>query len=426
MTKTTLGRRLLGLALPGRGTGPRTATGTATAAECLRLYEETGAAGGELAAAVTAVRDRQAAGGDLTDALLALGSAALRAAQPALALAAADAVLARRKGSRGAWQLRGRALEAAGDLGAAVTAFEGYLEHTPADSPGAADATARISALRSAARWRSAMLGALDGTGAGDVTALADGPFDAFEAAVTAHLDTRLPLAGPEETARLAPAVALYADRRRTHLRPPLPDPLFGGTARLRIGEFRNLVAGRSVALVANSQSLAETTLGAEIDTYDLVVRFTSFRLDPEATGERTDIHVTDHRSPHNWRVPVTTRLVLADKPADWRHALRERMVPGAQHFTGDDSLRRPLRGVGGLGADAWPAALTCGFEAVWLLDFLDVSPRLDLYGFDFFTTEPFRLTEASATATPTDYTREREWVLARAQHVRGPVISLR
>ncbi|WP_052398231.1 glycosyltransferase family 29 protein [Streptomyces sp. NRRL F-5123] len=427
MTKTTLGRRLLGLALPGRGaggSGARTGAGAPTAADCLRLYEEEGAAGGALDAAVAALRDAQ--GGDLTDALLGLGSAALRAGRPALALTAADAVLARRKGSRAAWQLRGRALEAAGDLGGAVTAFEGYLEHTPAGSPGAADAAARLAALRSARRWRSDVLRALDGTDSADVTALADGPLDAFEAALTAHLDTRLAAAGPEETARLAPAVALYADRRRARLRPPLPDPLFGGTARLRIGEFRNLVAGRSVALVANSESLAETSLGAEIDAYDLVLRFTSFRLDPEATGRRTDIHVTDHRSPYNWDVPVTARLVLADKPADWRHALRERMVPGAQHFTGDDSLRRPLRGVGGLDAGTWPAGLTCGFEAVWLLDFLDVNPRLDLFGFDFFTTGPFRLAEAPATATPSDYTREREWILARAQHVRGPVISLR
>ncbi|MFI0895738.1 hypothetical protein [Streptomyces sp. NPDC020983] len=429
MTKTTLGRRLLGLALPGRGaggSGTRTPAGTASAAGCLRLYEQEGAAGGELAAAAHALREVQAAHGDVTDALLALGAAALRAERTALALAAADAVLARRKGSRAAWHLRGRALEAAGDLGGAVTAFEGYLEHTPAQSAGAADTAARIAVLRADGDWRSAVLRALDGTDAPGVTALADGPFDAFEAAVTAHLAARLPVAGPEETARLAPAVALHADRRRARLRPPLADPLFGGTARLRIGEFRTLIAGRSVCLVANSQSLAESALGAQIDSYDLVVRFTSFRLDPEATGERTDIHVTDHRDPYNRDVPVSVRLVLADRAADWRHAMRERMVPGAQHFTGDDSLRRPLRGAGGLDAAAWPPGLTCGFEAVWLLDFLDVSPRLDLFGFDFFTTGPFRLAEAPAATAPAGYTRERDWILARAQHVRGPVISLR
>jgi hypothetical protein len=435
MTKTQ-GRRLFGFALPGRS-GARNAPGAVTTADCLRLYEESAAGreaaadgggaggdGGGLAGAAARLRKLAAAGGELTDALLAFGGAALPG-EPALALAAADAVLARRKGSRAAWQLRGRALEAAGDLAGAVTAFEGYLEHTDPGSGGAAETAARIAVLRDAHRWREDVLGALDGA-APEVAAHAAGPLADFGAALERHLDTRLPVAGPGETARLATAVGLHADRRRHELRPPLPDPLFGGTARLRIGEFRNLIAGRSVCLVANSATVRDGALGAAIDAYDLVVRFTSFRIEPAATGERTDIHVTGHRTVGNWDHEVTTRLVFGDKPGEWRQAMRERMVPGAQRFTGDDSLRRPLRGVGGLSAGRWPAPLTCGFEMVWLLDFLDVSPRIDLVGFDFFAGEPYRLPEASRIATPSDYSREEAWIMERARHVNGPVISLR
>lgn len=156
------------------------------------------------------------------------------------------------------------------------------------------------------------------------------------------------------------------------------------------------------------------------------MVRFSSFVLDPAATGERTDVHVTGHRGALNWDRQVTTRLVFCDKPDDWRQALRTHLVPGAQRFTGDDSLRRPVRGVGGLTPALWPPRLTCGFEMVWLLDFLDVSPRLDLIGFDFFATDPYRLPEASHIATPSDYTSEKAWVMERAQHVTGPVIALR
>lgn len=435
MTKT-LGRRLFGFARPARSgaRGAPGAPGAATAADCLRLYEESAAGrdtadgdgdgGGALAAAAAQLRKLSAAGGELTDALLAFGAAALPA-EPDLALAAADAVLARRKGSRAGWQLRGRALEAAGDLEGAVTAFQGYLERTDAGSGGAAEATARIGALRAAQRWRQDVLGALDGA-APEVAAGAAGPLADFEAALERHLDTRLPLAGAEEMARLAPVVARYADRRRHRTRPPLPDPLFGGTSRLRIGEFRNLIAGRSVCLVANSATVRDGSLGAVIDAYDLVVRFTSFRIEPAATGERTDIHATGHRTAQNWDQKVTTRLVFGDKPGEWRQAMRDRMRPGAQRFTGDDSLRRPLRGVGGLTPDRWPAPLTCGFEMAWLLDFLDVSPRLDLIGFDFFASEPFRLPEASHIATPSDYSREKAWVMDHARHVEGPVISLR
>lgn len=426
MTKP-LGRRLFGLAVPGRYSAVRghVPSGAPTAADCLRLYEECGAGqDGELAAAAVAVREApRGGGGELNDALLGLGGVALDRGLTPLARASADAVLARRKGSRAAWQLRARALEAAGDLPGAVEAYERYLETGPA-AHGAAEATARIEVLRADHAWRQDVLAALpDEPAVPELDSLATAD---FEAALETHLDARLAAAGPEETARLAPAVALLADRRRHRLRPPLDDPLFGGTTPLRIGEFRTLIAGRSACLVANSRTVQGGSLGAAIDAYDLVVRFTSYRIDPSATGTRTDVHATATSGAHNWRERVTTRLVFCDRQAQWRQAMRGQLVSGAQDFTGDESLRRPLRGVGGLSSARWPAALSCGFEMVWLLDFLDVSARIDLVGFDFFTTEPFRLPEASGVAVPSDYSAEKAWVMERAQHVKGPVISLR
>ncbi|MZD55299.1 hypothetical protein GTX07_15865, partial [Streptomyces sp. SID5606] len=88
---------------------------------------------------------------------------------------------------------------------------------------------------------------------------------------------------------------------------------------------------------------------------------------------------------------------------ADWRRAVRTRLVPGAQEHVGDASLRRPLGDPALLGEGGWEAATTTAFTVLRLLDFLDASPRLDLIGF----TLPGRLRA-----------REAEWVMDRATHV--------
>jgi hypothetical protein len=187
-----------------------------------------------------------------------------------------------------------------------------------------------------------------------------------------------------------------------------MPDPLLGGTTPVGVGGLRSLVAGRTVCVVANAGDVAASTLGAEIDAYDLVVRCDAFRVRPEGTGERTGLHAVTLRGDTPWDGPAWTRragirLVFGDPAAAWRRATRQRLVPGAQEHVGDASLRRPLHDPALLGEDAWGTAPTTAFTVLRLLDFLDACPRLDLVGF----TLPGRLRP-----------REAEWVMDRATHV--------
>lgn len=356
---------------------------------------------------------------DLLDALVEAGEAAVAAGRDGhrLALTITETVLPLRAGSRPAWRLRARALEALGDTEAALAAYDRCVDLAGHDG----HARTRAAALRAALpeqRALAALLPGADGT-PGNVLTL--------ETAALRHIDEQL--ATPEgDSAALAQVIARYADQRRLRLRAPIPDPTYGGTGWLDLGGLRNQIAGRSICLVANSRTVKDSSLGHLIDSYDLVVRFTSYVIEPASTGTRTDLHVTGHRKVFNWDRPATTRLVLGDSAAAWRTDVRARLVPGAQRYTGEESLRAPVRGIGRLGTDIWPHPPTCSFEAMWLIDFLDVTPRLDLIGFDFHRTPPYRLPDAMAipVASAEADTRQKAWVMERATNVAGPVISLR
>jgi len=62
------------------------------------------------------------------------------------------------------------------------------------------------------------------------------------------------------------------------------------------------------------------------------------------------------------------------------------------------------------------------------LVDFLDVSTRIDLIGFDFNSSGAYRLDSAMSlpVARAHDYSAERDWVMKNATEVDDLVISLR
>ncbi|MFD8733277.1 hypothetical protein [Streptomyces sp. NPDC059611] len=414
----------------------------------------------------------------LIDPLLAVGNKALDCGyedETKLALMVADTVLTQRKRSRAGWRLRARVLEAMGAESAAVAAFERYLEFTEEDGFGVAS---KVAGLREGARLQAALVqrladgcpeareyagrsvtdswarglelharGALDearplllGALLGQIGAGA--PVHEIQQTVTHYLGLlreeagvagggSAPTAGPGDPAALAELTALttlYAEQRRARMRGPVDDPTFGGVQWLTLGEFRNRIAGKSLCLIANSQRVGDSSLGKEIDDYDLVVRFNSYRIDPAATGRRTDIHVSIHKHGFNWDQRVDTRLIFGGISGDWKHSLRNRLVPGAQTYLGDESLRWPVRDIGRLGRDVWPSIPTSGFNMLWLLDFLDVSPRLDLIGFDFYESGAYRLPAAMRMPITSvhEYTSEKAWVMERARSVTDTRIRLR
>lgn len=425
------------------------------------------ASGGATALLRRAVKGTAApAGGipaELLDALLAVANKALECGyddELNLALVISDTVLAQRRNSRAGWRLRARLLEAVGDETEALQAYEKYLELTDDDGFGV---DARIAGLRLAGEKERELLALLrrqvpraeeftrrpatgvwaEGLAAhavGDWTeaeprlvgallhlAAEDAPVADRQELLSQYLDLRTAVPGVD-LAALTEALALYAEQRRARMRGPVPDPTIGGVRWISLGEFRNQIAGRSICLIANSGRVSTSSLGAEIDAYDLVVRFNSYRIDPAHTGSRTDIHATIHKHGFNWDQQVTTRVVFSGVSGDWKHSLRNRLVPGAQTHLGDESLRWPVRNIGRLGTDVWPGIPTTGFNMLWLLDFLDVSPRLDLIGFDFYESGAYRVPEAMKMPITSvhEYTSEKEWVMQRAQSVTDMRISLR
>lgn len=416
-------------------------------------------------------------GDQLLDPLLAVGNKALDCGyedELKLAVLVTDTVLTQRRRSRAAWRLRARVLEAMGAESDAVEAYERYLALTDDDGFGIA---ARTAGLRAGAERQGELLRMLErdcpeaaGFAGEPVTdTWAEGlalhargdrnrarsrligallaqersgaPVPEIQEALAQYLGLALEAAGapgsggaPRTTAggegagHLTELIALYAGQRRTRMRGPVADPTFGGVEWVTLGELRNHIAGKSICLVANSQRVGAGSMGAEIDAYDLVVRFNSYRIDPAATGSRTDIHVTIHKHGFNWDREVHTRLVFGGLSGDWKYSLRNRLVPGAQRYLGDESLRWPLRDIGKVGTDVWPSIPTTGFNMLWLLDHLDVSPRLDLIGFDFYESGAYRLPAAMKMPITSvhEYTSEKAWVMERARSVTDTRIRLR
>lgn len=403
--------------------------------------------------------------GELLDALLAVGNKSLECGyddELKLALLISDAVLTQRKNSRAGWRLRARTLEAMGDESATIAAYQRYLDLTEEDGFGVAP---RIAGLHTGGEKQDEILRLLE-RGCPGASVYADGPatdvwadgvalHDAgdlagaearligsllamrgegspvtdLQVSIGQYLDLRLSRPGALTADRDVLQLAeLYGEMRRNRQRGPVPDPTFGDVQWLTLGEFRNQVAGKSICLIANSQSVGRGSLGAEIDAYDLVVRFNSYKIDPAATGRRTDIHASIHKHGFNWDKKVTTRLIFGGLSGDWKNSLRNRLVPGAQSYVNDESLRWPLRNIGRVGNDEWPAIPTSGFNMLWLLDFLDASPKLDLIGFDFYESGAYRIKEAMRMPITSvhEYTSEKAWVMERAQSVTDTRISLR
>ncbi|MFI7273696.1 hypothetical protein [Streptomyces sp. NPDC049879] len=336
------------------------------------------------------------------DALLRTGQHALDAGEIRLARRIADSAVALRARSKGAWRLRGSALEADGREIEAVEAYERYQSLA---AGGTEDVARRLTVLRAK---RNALLAA-DTVDPG--ARLRELPRVEVRAALTDAMERRLAGHGATDpgTRALAEAFGTYS---RLAVDGAMADPLLGGATPLGVGDLRGQVEGRTVCVVANGEEVAAGGLGATIDAYDVVVRVDSFRLHPPGTGARTDVHAVAHRSGGpGWRQQVTTRLVFGDKPSEWREAVRERLVPGAQRWVGDRTLARPLRDPALIGEARWAADTSTAFTVVRLLDFLDVSERLDLIGFD----RPGQLRA-----------EERQWIRAHARGNDGPLTALR
>lgn len=202
---------------------------------------------------------------------------------------------------------------------------------------------------------------------------------------------------------------------------------LSGEIETINISGLREYFAGKSVCLVANSADLLEHQFGAEIDSYDIVVRFNSFAIDAPHTGSRTDVHATIHRHDFNWNVPVDVRLVFSGS-REWSKSVARYLHPEAQRFLGDESVRWPRNTLLDEEVRRRIQIPTTGMNTIAVLDYLNVSTKIDLFGFNFHSGRPYRRDDAMhlPVAGVHSYKVERDWVMERAVSTAPSKISLR
>ncbi|MFF3834743.1 hypothetical protein ACFYXX_28725 [Streptomyces sp. NPDC002458] len=345
------------------------------------------------------------------DALLRTGQRALETggeAETRLALDLAVEATGLRPRSKGAWRLRGGALDALGRRAEAVQAYEQHLalQQNPAAAEEIARRTATLKDLRACLDEAAGLLPGEDGA---RLRALHDAPAGQARTVFAEVVRARSAEAGGTADPAVRRLVTLYAAHRRLLDRDRMADPLLGGAEPVGVTGLRRLVTGRSVCLVAGAARVTDeerdpgSPLGKLIDGYDLVVRCDTL----PAGSPRTDLHAVTLRGDTPWTGPAWhrktgTRLVFGDPLPHWRRSLRARLVAGAQEHIGDASLRRPLDDPALLGEDGWGPRTSTAFTLLRLLDFLDAADRLDLIGFGL----PGQLPP-----------REHAWVTARATH---------
>ena len=223
------------------------------------------------------------------------------------------------------------------------------------------------------------------------------------------------------------PLLEYFGDLGRTSLAEMshMADP--HGVRSMKRSGFRNYVAGKRVCLVANSRSLLDENLGPLIDSYDVVIRFNSFVIDPPHTGTKISVHACIHLYDFNLAVPVDVRIMVSGKKDLWMKSVHEKIVPGAQRWLGDASLRWPARDLKLITEKTAVKTPTVGFNIMRLLHHYEVCAALDLIGFDFYESGMLRVEAAMSIAHSQAHNSvaERDWTLANARKVSGNIISM-
>ncbi len=147
---------------------------------------------------------------------------------------------------------------------------------------------------------------------------------------------------------------------------------------------LREMVRGRTVALVGNASSIFEKKRGPEIDSQDIVVRMNAgFVTSPESQGTRTDVWVT------SLAVPVEdVENRFNPRIAIWATSKRS-LLPSEYRDASFDLLLHPLARWIQLRLSLGARPSTGAIIANYLANFC--APELvTTYGFDHFQTKTF------------------------------------
>lgn len=171
---------------------------------------------------------------------------------------------------------------------------------------------------------------------------------------------------------------------------------------------MRELIAGKSVAIVGNAKSLLATNHGPEIEAHDVIIRLNKgFVTAPASQGSRTDmVGLTPDLSEAETieRFQPATFLMLIPKMRHYRlfgrTAVRQTLFYKFRYWLSDRNLigRRP----------------SSGYMAISWLVRLRAARSINLYGFDFGATPTYY--NPVGYETPHNYDRERDIVLGWEQ----------
>lgn len=107
---------------------------------------------------------------------------------------------------------------------------------------------------------------------------------------------------------------------------------LFGNNILLDRSSAMKYFSNKSICIVANSSELLNYDYGAFIDSHDIVIRFNGYKIIPEKTGTKTDVHCV-FREYFGRSTPVAPiKLIISKSRSQWLNSLSSFHVKDAAY----------------------------------------------------------------------------------------------
>lgn len=181
----------------------------------------------------------------------------------------------------------------------------------------------------------------------------------------------------------------------------------------LEMDRLKKFIEGKTVCLVANSKLLKETKVGKHIDSFDFVVRFNSYIIDPPHTGTKIDIHATIYLQGYNLEQTVNTRIVVANDKNHWQKFIKDRIINSCQYDILEHLSNKDL--------EIKNMLPTTGFFVFTLFEKLKVYKRLSLIGFNFYEhgdRDIYRQEMSYGISKAHSYKKERNIVMQKLKRI--------
>jgi hypothetical protein len=175
------------------------------------------------------------------------------------------------------------------------------------------------------------------------------------------------------------------------------------------LASFKEFIKGKTIALIANSSDLLNNKNGSEIDSHDIVIRFNSFKIDAQHTGEKTTIHASIYLQNINLDYFVPIRIVVSTNVSKWINTLKT-----INKFNQTFILKYNHPSIFNIVYTRKP--LTTGLNTLITLLKLGGFSEINLYGFTFYKDweNSILRTEAglkTGISTAHDYNFERTFI---------------